>query len=70
MNGGKLNSAENTGLIELEFSTGETAVETDLPEPMYSLITKSAVRLRMVPEMDNGTLLSALSQFKVKRLDL
>jgi len=69
VNGGKLDSAKITGLIESEFSTDVAAVEIDLQRPKFSLEIKSVDQLNQEPRMDNGTLLSAKNQFSETRLD-
>jgi len=67
--GGKQILEQNTGLIEFNFLTEEIAVEIDLLEPKFLSVDKSAVKLRMVLQMENGTKLSAKDQFSETELN-
>jgi hypothetical protein len=69
VNGGRFNSTENIGSIELEFSTEETAVVEDSLLPKCMLIASSADKFKVEQEMDNGTLSSAQNQCKVRKSD-
>jgi hypothetical protein len=44
VNGGKLDSTENTGLTKSRSSIEEIAVVIDSPEPRFSLMTNSVVK--------------------------
>lgn len=61
--GGEQTLEQNTGLTEFNFSTEKIAVEIDLLEPKFLSVDKSAVKLRMELEMENGTPSSAKDQF-------
>jgi hypothetical protein len=62
VNGGWSHSIETMLSAESEFSTEETAVETDLPEPRLWLEINSVDLYKMEPEMVNGTQSNAQDQ--------
>jgi len=66
-NGGKFNSARNTGLLKSRFSTEEIAAEIDSREPRYSLTTNSVDQFQEVLKTVSGTKSDAQAHYLVRK---